>query len=160
MELWFLSVLDTFDSNDIRAWTVAHGAELFMSFIGSKLDDGDSKFDLLVEKDFVDILQELYQHDIFAEKCTEYMKDKTNILQVCKREMTGELRAVLSESCKDFYIIPRNGIDEDEVKMYGEFVYVNLCDGEFGHIDSKSGNNDKAIDWKLWVKSLTRVKSK
>ena len=135
MELWFLSVLDTFDSNDIKAWTVAHGAELFMSFIGSKLDDGDSKFDLLVEKDFVDILQELYQHDIFAEKCTEYMKDKTNILQVCKREMTADMRAVLSESCEDFYIIPRNGTRVGRLKMYGVFKYLLRDDGQSGYIN-------------------------
>ena len=124
MELWFLSVLDTFDSNDIKAWTVAHGAELFMPFIVSKLNDGESKFEILVEKDFVNILRELNQHDIFTEKCTEYMKDKTNILQVCKREMTANMRAVLSESCKDFYIIPRNGTGVGRLKMYGVFKYL------------------------------------
>ena len=123
MELWFLSVLDTFDSNDIKAWTVAHDAELFMPFIGSQLGDGDSKFGILVEEDFVDILQELYKHNIFAEKCTEYMKDKTNILQICKREMTADMRAVLSESCEDFYIIPRNGTGVGRLKMYGVFIY-------------------------------------
>ena len=135
MELWFLSVLDTFDSNDIKAWTVAHGAQLFMSFIGSQLDDGDSKFDILVEKDFVDILRELYQHDIFAEKCTEYMKDKTNILQVCKREMTANMRAVLSEKCEDFYIIPRNGTREGRLKMYSRvFNYFLRDDDQTGYI--------------------------
>ena len=128
MELWFLSVMDTFDSNDIKAWTVTHGAELFMSFIGSKLDDGDSKFDILVENDFVDILQELNQHDIFAEKCTEYMKDKTNILQVCKSEIIANMRAVLSESCKDFYMISRNGTRKGRLKMYRVFstIFCNL----------------------------------
>ena len=123
MKLWFLRVLYTFGSNDIRAWTVAHGAELFMSFIGSKLDDRDSKFEILVEMDFMDILRELYQHDIFAEKCTEYMKDKTNILQICKSEITANMRAVLSEKCEGFYIIPKSGTGVGSHKMYAVFKY-------------------------------------
>ena len=98
--------------------------------------------------------------DSFARECVKAFKKSQNVVEICKHAMSQDMVITLSCVSKNFYIIPRNGIDEDEVKMYGEFVYVNLCDGEFGHIDSKSGNNDKAIDWKLWVQSLSRVKSK
>ena len=128
------------ESPEIKSWTCDYGYEL----IGELLLDSvqGSGFAALVEQKCDDLIGELVERDLFAKRCVETFKERQNVVALCKHTMIEDMVSTLSTVSQKFYIIPRNGIDENEVKMYGEFVYLNFKRGQQGYIDFTLKNDN------------------
>ena len=72
--------------------------------------------------------------------------------------MTADMRAVLSEYCEDFYVIPRNGTHVGRLKMYGVFKYLLRDDNQTGNINFKChGDEPKMIKERMNSLGFTRI---
>ena len=77
-----------------------------------------SGFAALVEQKCDDLIGHLLMSDSFARECVKAFIKSQNVVEICKHAMSQDMVITLSSFSENYYIIPRNGIDEDEVKMY------------------------------------------
>ena len=133
LKLWLLSEMEKCESATTKSWRYDYGYELIEELLQDSVKG--SGFAVLAGQKCDDLIGELLERDLFAKKCVEKFKERQNVREVCKHAMTEDMVSTLSTVSQNFFIIPRNGIDEDDVKMYGEFVYLDLPVRQLGHID-------------------------
>jgi len=122
VELWFLFNLQKCKHDSVKRFIESNAVELFHEFFDPR-DKDEPRFEVLAEKDCVDIMKKLLCPKLGVSSfLLGYLDKKDNVKEFCKTPMSKEMIRTVEPYSKLVYIIPRPSEGIKFAKMYGIIV--------------------------------------
>jgi len=122
-ELWFLWNLQKCKHDSVKRFIESNAVELYCEFFGPIADKNETRFEVLAEKDCVDVIKKLLCSELGVSSfLREYLDKKGNVKEFCKAPMSQNLIKIVNTHPKKFHIIPRPSDRNNFAKMYGFIV--------------------------------------
>jgi len=122
-ELWFLWKLQKCEHDSVKRFIESNVENLSREFFYLRYDKDEPRFEVLAEKDCVDIMKKLLCPELgVTSSLQEYFDEKSNVIRFCKTPMSQNMIKIVAPHSKKFYIIPRPSDRNNFAKMYGIIV--------------------------------------
>jgi len=122
-ELWFLFNLQKCEHSPVKRFIKSNAVELFCEFFNPIDGTDETRFEVLAEKDCVDIMEKLLCPELgVSSSLQEYFDEKGNVIRFCQTPMSQGMIKTVNPHSKKFYIIPRPSDRNNFAKMYGIVV--------------------------------------
>ena len=148
LKLWLFLLVVNCEKKEIKDWASNYSSKLLLELLQDSVTG--SSFELLVKDKCDDLVGELLKLVTDDADCAvEHFKERSNVVKICESEMSKEMIQAISKKSNRFYIIPRNGSNEEDTRMYGAFIYLKRSENQPSPIMSLLRGRSEIIEKQL-----------